>query len=167
MRKMTEDNIKAAFAGESQAHTKYQIFAYYAEKEGKKDLARLFNAVAYAELVHAKNHFKTLGGIGGNVENLSSAVAGETFEITEMYPAYDAVAKLQEEKGALRAIKWAIEAEKAHKELFEKAKATEEKGEAYALAEIHICAECGYTVEGEVPDKCPLCGKPKEIFKSF
>lgn len=167
MRKMTDEFLRAAFAGESQAHMKYMIFAEQAEKDGKKNTARLFRAVAYAEKVHATNHFKALGDLGTGVENLEAAVGGETFEIEEMYPAYDAVAKLQAEKAAIRSIKWALEAERVHKDLYEKAKQAEEQGADSTTGDIHICAECGYTVEGDAPDKCPLCGKSKEQFKKF
>lgn len=167
MKKMTDDNLRAAFAGESQAHAKYQIFARKAEKEGRSNLARLFRAVAHAELVHAKNHLKALGEVGESAMNLSKAISGESFEIDEMYPAYEAIARLQDEKTALRAIKWAVEAERQHKELFESAKAEIDKGADSGPTPIFVCDECGYTVEGAPPDKCPLCGKPKERFIGF
>lgn len=167
MKKMTESFLRAAFAGESQAHTKYMIFADRAEKDGRANTARLFRAVAFAERVHAKNHFKALGELKGAVDNLNAAIEGESFEVEEMYPAYDAVARLQDEKAAIRSIHWALEAEKVHKELYETAKEAESKGSDSSFKVINICAECGYTVEGEAPDRCPLCAKPKEIFKSF
>lgn len=167
MRKMTESFLRAAFAGESQAHMKYMIFADRAEKDGRANTARLFRAIAYAERVHATNHFKALGDLKGGVENLEAAIAGEDFEVEEMYPAYDAVARLQVEKGAIKSVHWALEAEKVHRTLYETAKEAEEKGEDSSFKTIHICAECGHTVEGEAPEKCPLCGKPKDIFKSF
>ena len=105
MKKMTEENLKAAFAGESQAHMKYLVFADKAEQEGKLNTARLFKAIAYAEQVHATNHLKALGNVKSTSENLDTAIGGETFEVEEMYPAYNAVAELQNEKGAKRA--WA------------------------------------------------------------
>ena len=97
---MTAQNIAAALAGESQASQKYLAFADVAEAEGYPNVARLFRAVAYAESTHARNHLSVLGGIGTTAENLKAAWGGETFEIDEMYPAYDAVAKLQENKSA-------------------------------------------------------------------
>jgi rubrerythrin len=102
MRKMTEENLKAAFAGESQAHTRYLIFAEEAKRHGFENVARLFTAIAFAELVHATNHLRALGGIGKTGENLAKAIEGETFEVDEMYPAYVEVAKLQNEKVAER-----------------------------------------------------------------
>jgi len=95
MRAMTEANLEAAFAGESQAHMKYAIFADKAAREGYPEVARLFRAISYAERVHATNHLRELGGIGDTVANLEVAFSGENYENTEMYPAFDAVARLQ------------------------------------------------------------------------
>lgn len=167
MRPMTEGNLKAAFAGESQAHMRYLAFADAAEKEGKANTARLFRAIAYAEQVHATNHFRELGGISDSAANLQEAINGETFEIEEMYPAYDAVAKLQGENGATRSIHYAIEAEKIHAEMYKEAKAKAEAGKDVEIGKVYICPVCGYTVEGDAPDKCPVCGAPKEKFAEF
>jgi rubrerythrin len=167
MRKMTDANLRAAFAGESQAHMKYLIFAEEADKTGRKNTARLFRAIAYAEQVHATNHFKALGEVGSELENLDVAIGGETFEVEEMYPAYYEVARLQDEKDAIKSIKWAIEAEKIHAGLYQKARQAEEAGEDIAIEPIHICTVCGYTVEGEPPERCPLCGVLKGEFKAF
>jgi rubrerythrin len=114
MRKMTQANLEAAFAGESQAHMKYAIFADKAEEEGYPEVARLFRAISFAERVHATNHLRELGDIGDTVANLGTAMKGENYENTEMYPAFNAVAKLQEEKGAMLSIHYALEAEKIH-----------------------------------------------------
>src|SRR5690554_5418482 len=124
MRIMTEQNLRDAFAGESQAHMKYLLYSAVAEKEGLPNVARMFKAIAHAELVHARNHLKELGGIQKSVENLQDAYNGETFEIDEMYPAYHAVAELQEEKGAVRSTHYALEAEKIHADWYAKAKKT-------------------------------------------
>ncbi len=167
MKKMTQKNLSDAFAGESQAHMKYLAFADKAEKEGHKDVARLFRAIAYAEQVHATNHLKELGLLGDTKDNLLTAREGENFEIEEMYPAYKAVAELQEEKGALRSINYALEAEKLHRELYDNAKKDLENGKEVKLDKIYICPVCGYTVVGEAPEKCPVCGAPKSSFKEF
>ncbi len=167
MKKMTEEFLNTAFAGESQAHMKYLIFAKKAEDEGKTNLARLFRAVAYAEQVHATNHFKALGNLGETLENLDSAIGGENFEVEEMYPAYDAVAKLQEEKAAIRSIHYAIEAEKIHAAMYAEAKQAAVEGHDIAYGDIYICPVCGYTVEGEAPDSCPVCNAVKEKFQKF
>ena len=167
MKKMTKANLEAAFAGESQAHMKYLIFADIAEKEGKSNIARLFRAISYAEQVHATNHFRELGNIGKTPDNLQAAIEGETFEVEEMYPAYDVVAKLQEEKGAEKSIKYAIEAEKLHAKMYKDAKDAVEKGTDIDVESVYICPVCGYTSINEVPDKCPVCGVPKEKFVKF
>lgn len=167
MKKMTKANLEAAFAGESQAHMKYLIFADIAEKEGKSNIARLFRAISYAEQVHATNHFRELGNIGKTPDNLQAAIEGETFEVEEMYPAYDVVAKLQEEKGAEKSIKYAIEAEKLHAKMYKDAKDAAEKGTDIDVESVYICPVCGYTSINEVPDKCPVCGVPKEKFVKF
>lgn len=167
MRKMTEANLRSAFAGESQAHMKYLIFAEKAEEEGYSNVARLFRAIAYAEQVHATNHFKALGDLGGSVENLGAAIDGETYEVEEMYPAFDAVANLQEEKEAQRSIHFALEAEKIHAAMYQQARQSVESGKDMEVGQIVICSVCGYTGEGEPPDRCPVCGAPAERFKKF
>ncbi len=167
MKKMTEKNLSDAFAGESQAHMKYLAFADKAEQEGYKDVARLFRAIAYAEQVHATNHLKELGGVNSTEENLQAAREGENFEIEEMYPAYKAVAELQKESGALRSINFALSAEKLHRELYDNAKKELTEKKEVKLDKIYICPVCGYTVVGEAPEKCPVCGAPKEMFKEF
>ncbi len=166
MKKMTEQNLKEAFAGESQAHMKYLAFAKKAEAEGKPNIAKLFRATAFAEQVHAINHLRVLGGIGTTEENLQSGVEGEDFEVEEMYPAYDAVAKLQQEKGAIRTIHYAIEAEKIHSSFYAQAKQKVRDNQDIDLEKINICSVCGYTAE-EAPDTCPVCGAKKEKFVEF
>ncbi len=167
MRKMTESNLQAAFAGESQAHMRYLIFADKAEKEGHANVARLFKAIAFAEQVHATNHFKNLDGIGGTADNLQVGINGETYEVEEMYPAFRAVAELQEEKGAVRSTSWALEAEKVHAQLYDEAKAAVEGGQDANIGDIYICEVCGWTGTGEPPDRCPLCGAPASKFRMF
>jgi rubrerythrin len=167
MRKMTEENIKSAFAGESQAHMKYLIFAKKAEEEGFSNVARLFKAIAFAEQVHATNHLKVLGGINSSAQNLQLAIDGETFEVDEMYPAYKEVAKLQEEKSAVRSTDWALQAEKIHAAMYQKTQQAVEDNKDIELKEIFICELCGYTLEGGAPDRCPICGAPKQKFRKF
>jgi len=168
MKKMTEKSLQEAFAGESMAHMKYLIFSEVAEKEGFKNIARLFKAIAYAEQTHAKNHARNLGLIKDTKENLLTGIDGETFEIKEMYPAYDAIAKLQGEKGAQRSIHYAIEAEKIHTELYKSAKEEVGNGKDMDISDIYICPVCGYTYVGENPPaKCPVCGFPGEKFVRF
>ena len=167
MKKMTEANLKEAFAGESQAHMKYLAFAEKAIREGKPEAARLFNAIAYAERVHAINHLRELGGIGDTLTNLGEAMGGENFENTEMYPAYEAVAKLQEEKGALRTIFYALEAEKIHEVMFGEATEILKEGSDLPTQKVFVCSVCGHTIFGEAPDRCPICKAVKAKYKEF
>jgi len=167
MRKMTQANLAEAFAGESQAHMKYLIFADRAEKEGFPNVARLFQAVAYAERVHATGHFRALQALGKTVENLGAAIAGETYEVEEMYPAFLAVAELQGEKAAIRSNRFAAEAEKVHAEMYAEAQASVAAQKDASVGQVYVCSVCGWTGEGEPPDECPLCKAKKEKFVTF
>ncbi len=167
VREMTQENLKSAFAGESQAHMRYLLFADVADSEGRPNLARMFRAIAFAERVHATNHLRELGGIGDSAGNLAVAIQGESFEVGEMYPAYHAVAELQDERGAMRSTHYALEAEKIHAEMYERAKESIRGGEDITLGVVHICSVCGYTGEGGAPDSCPVCRAPKEEFVAY
>lgn len=167
MRKMTEDNLKAAFAGESQAHMRYMIFSEKAEAEGFPNIARLFKAISHAERVHATNHFNALSLVRDSSDNLQAAIDGETYEVNDMYPAFNAVAQLQNEKSALQSINYALQAEKIHANMYQKAKQAAESGRDIQLGPMFICSVCGHTVEGEAPEKCPVCGASKEKFRKF
>jgi len=168
MREMTKKFLEDAFAGESMAHMKYLIFADEAERRGLKKLANLFRAIAYAEFVHARNHYRELGKIYQEMEkNVQQCIDGETFEIEEMYPVYNTVAQFQQEKGAERSTRFAWEAEKIHAEMYKKAKELVEKGDDYPVGKIYICPVCGHTVESEPPEKCPVCGAPKSAYREF
>jgi rubrerythrin len=168
MHAMTRENLQASFAGESQAHVKYLAFADKAEREGKPNIANLFRAVAHAELIHAINHLKELGGIGTTADNLVEAKGGEDFEVAEMYAAYLAVAELQEEKRAARSMNYAMEAEKLHSELYAAARAAVDAGEDIGEVVAWVCPVCGYTVVGDnVPERCPICNSLRKVFKEF
>jgi len=177
---MTEANLRSAYAGESQAHMRYLIYMELAKKEGFPNIARLFHAAAYAEQVHATTHFKhiktkgdfqTVGGAIFGTQNTSEAlqagIDGETFEIHEMYPAYRIVAQAQGEKGADTSFRWAMEAEKNHLGLYEKAKKAVDAGKDAEFGDIQVCPICGHTVEGDAPDKCPVCQTLGSKFKTF
>lgn len=167
MKKMTEANLLAAFAGESQAHMKYLNFAEKARRENLPNIARLFEATAYAEQVHASNHLRVLEGIQDTVANLEEAKGGEDFEVDEMYPAYIASAEAQQESKALRSMNWALEAEKLHSQLYQVAKTKAEGKQDIGAADIWVCPTCGFTAEGEPPDVCPICGLKHDKFRKF
>ncbi len=167
MGKMTDKSLEEAFAGESQAHMKYLIFSEVAEREGMKNIARLFEAIAYAEKVHATNHARQLDMIGNTSDNLQAGIDGEDFEVHSMYPAYHAIAHLEEDKGAQQSIHYALEAEKIHSDMYKSAQKVSKKGKDIKLDTLYICPVCGYTHEGEPPEKCPVCGISSDQFKDF
>jgi rubrerythrin len=181
MHEMTANNLRSSFAGESQAHMRYLIYADKADKDGFPNVGRLFRAIAYAEQVHATNHFRQLRdlkgdaltvagagfGLGPTADNLEVAIGGEEFEVNEMYPAYKAVAESQGEKGPLRSFDWAWKAEQIHAAMYTEAKAAVEAGKDYDIGSIFICSVCGHTVEGEAPDRCPVCNAKREKYVEF
>jgi rubrerythrin len=167
MRSMTQDNLKAAFAGESQAHLRYAVFAEQAEREGLANVARLFRAASLSEQIHAASHLRSLGGIGKSAQNLETALCGEDFEIAEMYPAYVEVAQLQEEAGAKKSMERALAAEKVHSRLYGQARESAVGGKDVELGDMFVCEVCGFTMEGEVPERCPVCGALHTRFRKF
>ena len=164
MSKSTE-NLETAFAGESQANRKYLFFAEQADKEGHRQIARLFRAAAEAETVHARKHLTVLEGIRSTGDNLQAAVGGEHYEFTEMYPEFIRQAEAEGESKARTSFDLANQVEKIHHGLFKAALDMLEKKQALEDKTFYVCQVCGYTVEGEAPDNCPICGAPKVKFK--
>lgn len=159
----TDQNLLEAFAGESQANRRYLAFAKQAEKEGYMQVAKLFRAAAEAETVHAHAHLRALGQVKSTAENLREAIAGETHEFRSMYPAMIEAAKEEGIKAAERSFSYANTVEQVHANLYQKAL---DNLEGLEETDYHVCSVCGYTCEGEPPDKCPVCGaKPKAFFK--
>lgn len=158
----SEQNLKDAFAGESQANRKYLAFAKQADKEGYAQAAKLFRAAAEAETIHAHSHLRALGGIKSTKENLQEAIAGETHEFTSMYPAMIAAAEAEGAEQALRSFRYANEVEKVHAALYAKAlSALEAGGETF---DYFVCPVCGHTVEREAPESCVVCGVKGTMF---
>ncbi len=160
----TQENLQAAFAGESQANRRYLFFAEKAEKDGHPQVARLFRAIAEAETVHARNHLSTMGNIKSTEENLEEAIGGEHYEFTEMYPEFIEQARAEGVKRAEVIFDYANKVEKIHHTLYEKALKALEGGQQ-PEGTFSVCQVCGYTVEGAAPDKCPICGAPQSRFK--
>ena len=158
----TTDNLKEAFAGESQANRKYLAFAKKADEEGYPQAAKLFRAAADAETVHAHAHLRVLGGINSTAENLKEAIGGETHEFKSMYPEMIEEAKAEGNSAAEMSFANANAVEEIHAGLYQKA--LDNLGNNVAT-DIYVCQVCGNTVEGEAPDKCPICGAPKKMFK--
>lgn len=158
-------NLEEAFAGESQANRTYLFFAEKAEVEGKPAIARLFRAVAEAETVHARSHLRMLKGIGTTAENLKKAASGERYEFTSMYPAFIQQAAAEGNKDVERGFNWANQVEQIHHGLYEKALKALEAGAEPGAEPYMVCQTCGYTVQGEAPERCPICGALKRTFK--
>ena len=167
MKPKTEQNLKAAFAGESQAHMKYLVFADKAAKDGFSNIARLFTAVSFAERVHATTHHNVVFGVKPTVDNLATAIGGEKYEVDTMYPEFRAAAEQEGEAGALTSIRFALEAEKIHAVMYARAKEAAASGKDFAVGAIFVCPVCGHTAEGSAPDPCPVCGAKKESFRKF
>jgi rubrerythrin len=157
----TEENLKEAFAGESQANRKYLAFAKQADQEGYSQAAKLFRAAAEAETVHAHAHLRALGGIKKTVENLKEAISGETHEFTKMYPGMIESAKEEGNKEAERSFTYANAVEEVHANLYQKA--LDSLGNSKAV-DYYVCSVCGNTVENEPPETCPICGSKAKAF---
>ena len=157
----SEQHLRDAFAGESQANRKYLAFAEKADKEGYAQVAKLFRAAGAAETVHAHAHLRALGEIGNTADNLKVAVAGETHEFKHMYPGMIADAKEEGNKTAERSFVFANEVEKVHAKLYQNAL---DNLDGLEEADYYVCSVCGMTVENEAPDNCPVCGAKASAF---
>ena len=164
----TEENLKAAFAGESQARNKYTYFAKVARKEGYHYIAKIFEETADNEQQHAKDEFKLLNGIGDTVANLKEAIAGEDYETVTMYPTFAKEAEEEGNQEAATLFKEIAEVEEEHRERYKKLLAMVENGTVYKREKPikWKCSKCGYIHEGtEPPEKCPSCKHPKEYYE--
>ena len=159
----THDNLKEAFAGESQANQKYRAYAKKAEKDGFPNIARLFRTTAEAERIHAEGHLGSLEGIGPTADNLRAAIDGETYEYTEMYPPMLAQATEDGHK-AKRMFAFAVGAEEVHATLYKKALEAVKAGKDLAETEYFLCPFCGYIEFGQPPEACPICGAKAAAF---
>jgi rubrerythrin len=160
---MAIDDLKEAFAGESQANQKYRAFAARAEQDGFPNIARLFRTTAEAERIHAEGHLKALDGVGTTADNLKAAIAGETHEFTEMYPpmlqrAVEAGHKAQ------RMFGYAVDAEAVHAKLYALALEAVLQGKDLAETTFYLCPVCGHIEFGEPPEACPICGAKASKF---
>jgi len=158
------DNLKKAFAGESQANRRYLAFARKADEEGYAQVAKLFRAAAESETVHALNHLTVVGEVKSTSENLDAAIAGETFEFKEMYPSYIGSAKKDGNQQAVWTFDVANKVEQIHARFFSKAVEALKSKKELAQVDYYVCSVCGNTVEDETPVKCPICGSPKSKF---
>jgi rubrerythrin len=178
---MTADFLRSAYGGESMAHMRYLIWGRAALQEGLPNIGRLFEAISYAESVHATNHFREIDGdtadatvaaggffgTGKTVYNLQGAINGELHEVKQMYPVYLNAAQFQFEAGAQRSFHYALEAEKIHVVLFTQAQDAAKDGNDMELKAIYICPVCGHTILDGAPDSCPVCGAKKEMYHKY
>lgn len=161
----TQENLQAAFAGESQANRRYLAFAAKADAEKLPQIAKLFRAVAAAETIHAHSHLRAMNAIGDTKSNLEAALAGEAFEFKEMYPAFFREAQADGNKNAAESFRNAMEVEQGHHGLYGQALAAAATGKDLPAGPIVICDQCGHTVVGRAPDTCPVCGASRTKFK--
>ena len=162
----TTDNLKAAFAGESQANRRYLAFAKKAEEEGLPQVACLFRAAAAAETVHALSHLRVLGEVKSTAENLQVAVQGENYEATVMYPDFIKESEAAGERKAINTFSNALAAEKVHETLYREALDTLGKNEEEQY-DYYVCPVCGFTHKRSAPDRCPVCGTPGSRFEKI
>jgi len=163
----TEDNLKEAFAGESQARNKYTYFAKVAEKEGFGYIAKIFRETADNEMQHAKELFKALNGIRSTKENLISASEGEHYENTSMYPKFAEEARAEGNEEIAKLFEEISKVEVEHEERYKKLLALVESGKVFKRDEPikWVCQKCGHVHTGtEAPEKCPCCKHPQGYF---
>jgi rubrerythrin len=164
----TEENLKAAFAGESQARNKYTYFATVARKEGYHYIAKIFEETADNEAQHAKDELKLLGGIGTTLDNLKAAWGGEDYEVQTMYPQFAKEAEEDGNREAAALFRMIARVEAEHRERFRKLLEMVENDTVYErdTPTRWRCLKCGYVHEGAQPPKnCPACKHPREHFE--
>ena len=152
----TLENLKEAFADESQAFQKYSAFAKKAEQDGFPVIARLSRLTAQAEKIHAEGHLKSMDGVGSTLDNLKAAIEGETHEYTQMYPPMSKQADRENHK-ARRMFGYALDAERIHAQLYAKAMEAVKAGKDLSVQKFFLCPVRGYIEFGEAPEKCPVC----------
>lgn len=162
---VTDDNLKTAFAGESQANRRYLAFSNQAEEEELPNVARRFRVAAEAETVHALNQIAAMGGVRSTLENLKEAMEGEEYEATEMYPKFLEDARKEDRTEAVMSFTWIRKVEETHKNMYQQAIEQVTKGDDVEEKEYYVCMNCGYPEEGATPERCPVCGAPRDMFK--
>jgi rubrerythrin len=160
----TKKNLADAFAGESQANRKYLAFARQADLDGFPQVARLFRGAAHAETIHALAHLRAMGGIKNTADNLAAAVEGEGFEFQQMYPPYLQQAKEEGDQLAEISFRNALAVEEIHYKLYSDALQAVKAGNDLVTHTIYVCEICGNTVYDEVPERCPVCGVPRDKY---
>ena len=164
----TQDNLKAAFAGESQARNKYTYYAKIAHKEGFHYIAKIFEETAENEKRHAKDEFVLAGMLGDTAANLQAAFEGEDYEVTDMYPTFAKEAEAEGNTAAANLFKQIAKVEAHHRDRYKKLLEMVKAGTVFKR-DTPIkwkCSVCGYVHEGtEPPKKCPCCSHPMEYYE--
>lgn len=174
----TVKNLKAAFTGETTASAKYAAYAKKAKEEGFTQIAILFTATSKSELIHANNHRAVLEDMGEAVpavnpqfsvkttqENLADAIAGESYEITTMYPEFMTAANSADNQLALTSLNYAYRTEQRHKPLYEQALAALQSNKVATLpGQYLVCPTCGNTYDAVPPKRCRISMTPSERF---
>jgi len=160
----TQDNLQAAFAGESQANRKYLAFARKADQQGLAQVAWLFRAAAEAETVHAHAHLRVMAGVKDTKDNLEAAIAGENHEFVSMYPEFLKLAEQEKNVAAATSFRFALAVEEIHHRLYREALQAVQAGKDLPAQDIYVCAVCGNTVYGSPPDPCPICKARRDLF---
>ena len=164
----TEQNLRTAFSGESEARNKYTYFASVAKKEGYEQISALFLKTAENEKEHAKMWFKELEGLGTTAENLLSAAEGENYEWTDMYSEFARVAEEEGFKALAAKFRLVAEVERHHEERYRALLKNVETAQVFEKSEITVweCRNCGHIVVGKkAPEVCPTCAHPKAFFE--
>ena len=159
----TLENLKAGFVAESQAHQRGLAFAFKAEQEEYTQVARLFRAIAEAEGIHAFNHLRLLGGVSSTQENLEAAFERENLA-SQTYPQFIREANEEGNSAVASIFSYSRDVERVHAKLYRKAldHMMQNVDTTY-----YVCGVCGYVSDGELPDQCPVCGAPKEKFRTI
>ena len=166
----TEKNLWAAFAGESQAYTKYGYYASRAKKDGFEQISALFTETSGNEKEHAKIWFKLVAGIGTTAENLEAAADGEHEEWTSMYPEFAKVAREEGFTKIAKLFEAVAKIEKEHEERYRLLLANVKDEKVFKKDEkiIWQCRNCGYVCESpQAPQVCPVCAHPQAYFEQL
>ncbi|MDV2480961.1 rubrerythrin family protein [Methanoculleus sp. Wushi-C6] len=163
----TDENVRNAYAGESQANRKYSVFAEKAAAEGYAAVGRLFRAASEAEAIHAKRLLFIMNAVGSTEENLKGAMEGENHEFMEMYPPFVAEAKEERKNEAAIVFTHAMKAEEVHANLYLQALEAVREGKDLDAEKVFLCPVCGNIELGAAPEKCPICGVPARMFREI
>ncbi len=161
------DNLKTAFAGESQANRKYLAFSEKAAQEGLPGVAKVFRAASEAEAIHAKTLLGVMGGLKSTAENLAGSIDGETYEFMDMYPKFIAEAENEGRKEAITPFTYAMKAEEIHAGLYTKAAEAVRGGKDLEVSKVFLCPVCGNVALEEAPERCPICNVPGARFREI